>query len=123
MYTNFCAFVTYTYRQSAENAMNALFNSLYIKGHRYKLGWGNLSALHKSITRGAEEGQEVEKRHVGVKDRKIEYGADDGLLGRKREVSEEKEVAKPRVKGTEVAKKRSLFERIKKHKLENYSSD
>lgn len=40
---NYCAFVTFIDRHSAENAMNSLFNKFTIKGEKFKLQWGRSS--------------------------------------------------------------------------------
>jgi hypothetical protein len=37
---NYCAFVTFNDRNSAENAMNNLYNKFMIKGEKFKLQWG-----------------------------------------------------------------------------------
>jgi len=40
---NYCAFVTFADRSSAENAINTLYNKFTIKSEKYKLQWGRSS--------------------------------------------------------------------------------
>lgn len=46
-----CCFVTYVMRKDAENAVNSLFDCLFIRGRRMKVVWGKGKVMKKAPTR------------------------------------------------------------------------
>lgn len=71
---NYCAFVTFADRSSAENAINSLFNKFTIKGEKYKLQWGRSSKTN------IEEEENENKNNLKDINYKTECPTNDPLL-------------------------------------------
>ncbi len=71
---NYCAFVTFADRSSAENAINNLFNKFTIKGEKYKLQWGRSSKTN------VEEEENENKNNLKNISYKTECPINDPIL-------------------------------------------
>ncbi len=71
---NYCAFVTFADRASAENAMNGLFNKFILKGEKYKLQWG------RSLKTNFDEEENEIKNNLKDINYKTECPTNDILL-------------------------------------------
>lgn len=63
MLKNYCAFIKFVERKSAEIAMNTLYNKLTIKDEKYRLSWAQLRDPEKL----GDEEEDKEKDRVNTK--------------------------------------------------------